>query len=367
MNIYRRRPDAPRKLLSLMAGAALIACFALPAPLAAQNQAPSTRWRTILLPQVDLWYHGLATAQFEGFGPDELYDAGYALRLRDAKQKAGVLPTRLDDQAAYFGSAFRRDSTFEVFHFVPLYFAATTVDPMLDALATVAGAEGTPSVDDALAQFGASAVAGTIPREDQRAILADWTEALRVEWSSFYADYWRERAIQSGPRLQAIQSDWDDNFAPRLAAYLHAYALDNGVLVLSDPVGPEGRIFEGDPANRSDNIVVVGFDESAGPRAPLYAAVREMCFPVVREVLADSPSAPDRASAATRSSNAAVRCGAYLLDRFAPDLAAGYRSGLVPDASGSPADIMAVFERKYPIDAALSVAIQEKLGDIPGP
>jgi len=367
MKPRRRHPDTPRRLFALVAGVILIATIALPSAASAQSETPETRWRAILLPQVDLWYHGLATAEFQGFGPDDMYDSGYALRLRDAKQKAGVLPTRLDDRAMHYGSSFRNDSTFEVFHFVPLYFAASTVDPMLAALNVVATSEGTIDVGDPLAQFGASAVAGTMQRPDQRAILADWTTTLEQEWSSFYAEFWRAQAIQSGPVLQAIQSDWDDAFAPGLSLYLHAYGLDNGVLVLSDPVGPEGRIFEGDPANRSDNIVVVGFDANAGPRAPLFAAVRELCFPVVRETLANQPGASDRVAATTRSSHAAVRCGAYLLDRFAPDLGAGYRSWFTPGASGPPAEVQAAFERTYPLDAALSAAIREKLGAIPGP
>jgi len=347
---------------------ALIGLLAATSPGLAQSQsqAPSTNWRAILLPQVDLWYHGLATARFQGLGSDDFYDPAYSVDLRDAKQKAGVLPTRLDDQASAFGSAFAQDSAFEVFHFVPLYYAAAPVDPMLASLEIVSDSEGNPDVGDPLAQFGASAVAGTLSRPDQRAILGDWVAALEAEWSDFYAEFWRNRAIAHGPTLQAIQTEWNEAFAPALAPFLQANWLDNGVLVLSDPVGEEGRIFEGDPTNRSDNIVVVGFDPEASPRAPLFAAVRELCFPVVREVLAEAPQ-QDRAAAATRSSHAAVRCGAELLDRFAPDLGAEYRSWFTPAATGSPADVHTAFERKYAIDAAVSAAIQEKLGAIPGP
>lgn len=366
MHTNRRPSYFVNRLLSLVAGALVATSGILATPALAQDVPPETSWRIILLPQADLWYHGLATAEFAGFGPDELYDEAYLARVRDAKQTAGVLPTALDDRASEFGGQFRRDQTFEVFHFVPLYFASTSVDPMLSALALVAATEGTPTAEDMLAQFGASAVAATIPSEQQRVVLGEWTETLRTEWDDFFADYWRGHAVETGPFIRSAQADWDQNFAPRLAGYLNAYRIDGGILVLSDPVGPEGRIFEGDPANPLDNIVVVGLDDDAGPRAPLFAAVREMCFPVVREVLAAQPTVPDRTEAATRSSHAAVRCGAYLLDHLAPDMAQEYRSGFASDAPGSPADVTAAFERKYPIDAAIRAAIQEKLGAIPG-
>ncbi|MEN8144700.1 MAG: hypothetical protein ABFS14_07070 [Gemmatimonadota bacterium] len=362
MNIQRRSLDAPGRALSLLMSTVLILSPVLAAPAFGQ----SDNWRVIVLPQVDLWYHGLATAGLQGLGPYPLYEPGYAARLKVSKAEAQTAPTALEDRVVGFGSSFATDPAFEVFHFVPLYFASSAVEPMLGALDVVGGAEGAPAAVDVMARFGASAVAGAIPRTDQRATLADWTAALRAEWDGFFADYWRELAVRNASHLQSIQAEWNDQFAPRLAAYLTEYRLDGGVLVLSDPVGPEGRIFEGDPGNRSDNIVVVGFDEGAGPRAPLYAAVRELCFPLVREILAGQPAAANRASSASRSSTAAVRCGAFVLDRFAPDLAPGYRSSFTPGASGAPAHVTAAFDRKYAMDAALGAALQNRLGAIPG-
>ncbi|MEN8145398.1 MAG: hypothetical protein ABFS14_10660 [Gemmatimonadota bacterium] len=378
MNIQRRRLDAPGRALSLAVSTALVFSSLLTAPAfgqsetseansaSATNAASATNWRVIVLPQVDLWYHGLATAGLQGLGPYDLYEPGYAARLNVSKAEAQTAPTAFDDRVAGFGSALARDPAFEVFHFVPLYFASSAVEPMLGALEVVGAAEGAPAAVDVLARFGANAVAGTISRPDQRAVLTDWTSALRAEWDGFFADYWRELAVRNASHLQSIQAEWNDQFAPHLAAYLKEYRLDGGVLVLSDPVGPEGRIFEGVPGNRSDNIVVVGFDEDAGPRAPLYAAVRELCFPLVREVLAGQPVAANRASSASRSSTAAVRCGAYLLDRFAPELAPGYRSSFTRNASGDPAQVTAAFDRKYATDAALDAAMQNRLGAIPG-
>ena len=96
MNTMRRLPDTPRPSRVMLALSALLA-LGIPVALPGQSVEGSTNWRTILLPQVDLWYHGLATAEFQGPASDDFYDPAYALRLRDEKQRAGVLPTRLDD------------------------------------------------------------------------------------------------------------------------------------------------------------------------------------------------------------------------------------------------------------------------------
>lgn len=310
-------------------------------------------WTLVEAPQIDLWFHGVAVVGFRGFGPLPLYDPAYADRIRRAKDSLGVFPTALDRQAERFRTAFAADSNFEVLHFVPLYFPAADRAAMLEALRAVARQRsGIPAVTDPRIRFGAAAVAAVLRRPEERRILGDFAEALDREWREFYGAYWATRWAERGPRVAELQMEWDARFAPSLADYLRALRLDRGIIFLSPALGADGRIFDGDPADRTDNLVAVRSPESGdAPDLPLYAAVRELCYPAVRRALAGQPVVANRIAAERRNSDAAVRCGALLIDARAPALLPGYRRAFASDT------LTATFEGVYPLDPALVSAL----------
>jgi hypothetical protein len=247
-------------------------------------------WTLVEAPHVDLWFHGLAVVGFGGFGPLPLYDAGYAARMRRVKDSLGVSPTVLDRQAERLRSAFEQDSNFEVLHFVPLYFAAADREGMLEALRAVARQRaGIPSVTDARTRFGAAAVASVLRSPEERRLLGELVDALDREWRQFYGGYWAQRSERAAPRVAALQAEWDARFAPALAGYLSELRLDRGIVFLSPALGSDGRIFEGDPADRGDNLVAVRFPEADDAAdLPLHAAMRELCYPAVRRALGEA-------------------------------------------------------------------------------
>ncbi len=165
--------------------------------------------------------------------------------------------------------------------------------------------------------------------------------------------------------LSTLQETWDDRFAAALAGYLQGVKLEQGIIVVTPPLGPEGRIFEGDPANRSDNLIAVRAAEVQGaPNAPLHSVVRELCYPVVRKVMGSRVSEPqDRVSAERASSRAAVRCGAILLEGRAPELVEEYRRSfptLAPPEAG-PAEVAREFVRAFPLDEGVEAALRKAL------
>ncbi len=326
----------------------LLLSMGVPRPLSSQHA-----WTLVEAPQVNLWFHGLAVVGFRGFGPLPLYDPGYAGRIRRAKDSLGVFPTALDRQAERFRTAFEEDSSFEVLHFVPLYFAAADRAAMLEALRAVARQRsGVPAVADPRTRFGTAAVAAVLQKPEQRRTLGEFADALDREWQQFYGGYWARLGAERGPRVAELQMEWDARFAPPLADYLRAQRLDRGIIFLSPALGADGRIFDGDPADRTDNLVAVRFPASGdAPDLPLYAVVRELCYPAVRQALAGEPASASRIAAERRSSDAAVRCGALLLRARAPALVAGYRRAFAGDT------LTASFEAAYPLDAALAAAL----------
>jgi hypothetical protein len=175
-----------------------------------------------------------------------------------------------------------------------------------------------------------------------------------------------ERSRPSGVPATALagwQHEWDARFAAALAPFLHAERLDGGVVMVAAALGPEGRLFAGSPDDRADNVAAVGtLDAPPGADAPLFALVRELCFPMVSRAADQSPALRvSRAEAARRSSIAAVRCGAELLDRLLPAEAGGYRTHWqhVADPGGR-----AVFDTLFPPDPVLAHRIHSALAQI---
>lgn len=304
--------------------------------LAAQASAPPHRtstWAVARDPFVDLWFHCLALAGYEGYGPLSLYDQRYAARIREQKQRAHVT-TMLDARGSELGAAFARDSAFEVLHFVPLYFLGR--DPRL-ALSELRRAVESP----AAASEPARLIAATLATPRERAVLLSFIDAADEEWTAFLRAEWAARAESDRRAVRELLAAWNDRFAPLLDGYLGATKLERGVVIVSPAVGGDGRFVR---ATGGLTVVVVSSDRSDVAYAPLLAAVGELAYPLLDELRSPLTPATSRVSAARARDAAAVRAGALLLDAVDSRLAAEYRRhflGLTTSRS---------FDSAFPID-----------------
>jgi hypothetical protein len=241
-----------------------------------------------------------------------------------------------------------------VLQFVPLYYPSA--DRAALAAAVRAAADGgvapTPR-----ANFLVSALTTAMPRVARRDQLPRLAAAL-------------ERAQPVAPtsaQLARWQQRLDSLYLPALAPWLALEQLDGGRLIVAPAIGAEGRLFAATP-DRTDNLVAVGaFGEDADADAPLYAFVREVCFPAVSRAASAARLGPSVPGAARRSSLAAVRCGAALLDGCLAERAAAYRgfwirqaarSGPMPQRGYVPAadtELRREFDRVFPVDAPLEL------------
>ena len=359
------------RLLKLLA---VVACLAsvMVNPTAATAQETATdevtrRWIVGRAPHIDLWYHGIAVIGYEGFGVLPLYDPDYADRVAAARAERGNPGSALVANAAALRRAFSRDSIFEVFHFLPMYFASSSPEGMFEALRAVANSTGTPVVSDPSARFGASATAYVLQDPDQRRVLGEFVDALEDEWNTFYSSYSRELVAEESERAGQFQQRWDDVFQPALRPFLTGSRLDGGIILVSPALGAEGRIFQGDPGNPVDNVVAVGFLDGGTPDAELYAVVRELCFPVVRRAIEVVGVSGDRVAAERSSSRAAVRCGALILEQYLPSAADGYRRSFTGIRDGDAAIVTRAFTEAYPLAPALEQALEEAVTSLPPP
>ncbi len=237
------------------------------------------------------------------------------------------------------------ESKYDILHFVPLYYPSASQGALADAVEDAAGTAA-PRADRA--QFVVGALRRALPDPRDRRPLVELAAAVR-------------RAQPAGvapAQLAAWQEAWNRRFNVGLARFLAAERLDAGLVLVAPALGAEGRVFSGVPADRADNIIAIG--TGAGPNdpdAPLFAAVRELCFPLVSRVADATPqfrrAARNAQDAARRSSIAAVRCGADLMDLLLPAEAASYRAHWRAVAVASASS----FDTLYPPDALLDKPI----------
>lgn len=306
---------------------ALTLLFSASTSLTGQGADPPLGWEIERSAFADLWFGALTSVGFDGPGPVPLYATEYAGTLRAAKQRAGLYPTRLDREGDALAKALAADPTFELLHFVPVYLAGAAVPEALDALRAVAA--GSPTEMGMLSPrvaSGARAIASVLRSPDQRRLLGRLTETLGEEWRALEALEQAEvLGIATSAALDGLQQTWDRVYAPGLTGFLARWGLDGGVVIVTQTVGLEGRFYRGSPTDPSDNVVVVGMGSE--PDAALSGLVRELCFAVVRSAFEEiGDRFDDRSVAARESDHAATRCGALVVERYAPDALPGYRA-----------------------------------------
>jgi len=303
---------------------------AVGAALAVLPAAASAQWRLASPAAAAVWYSALDSMRLPGPG-------AFAFTRSD-----GPPTTRLGRALA--------GERFEILHFLPLYFPSASRAALLDAVddAAASRAPRTPR-----AQFAVGALRQSISDAEDRQLLADLAAVARGITPT----------VATPDQVAAWQDAWNRRFARPLAPFLAAHRLDAGMLLVIPALGPEGRIFAGLPADRADNLVAVG--APLGPAdadGPLFAAVRELCFPLVSRVADAAPTlarqAPSGGEAARRASIAAVRCGAELLDLVLPAEAHAYRAHWRA-AARAAAD--ADFDALFPADPLLSPRLRAAL------
>ncbi len=319
-------------------------CFALvcsAASLEAQSVA-SARW-TVSVPDAALaWFTVLADWRIDGEGA-----------FSYISPVAGEQTANTRDEALL--GRLRVDRSRSVLHFAPLYYPSSSRGGLARALrAAVEGA----APPEPRASFLLSALERSMPVAARRDYLAALATAL-------------ERAAPVQPRAEQLagwQRRLDSLYLPALAPYLARERLDVGRLIVAPALGAEGRLFAATP-NRNDNIAAVGtFALDPDRDAPMFAFVREICFPAVSRSATAARLDASSIGAARRSSVAAVRCGAALLQSCLPSRVLAYqafwirqadRNGLVPRGA-SPAEPSALrieFDRVFPVDVTLAVRV----------
>jgi hypothetical protein len=298
------------------------------------GQETSPAWTFESIESADLVFHGLAVVGFQGFSSLPLYDRAYADRVRALKEEKGVYPTALDRQAGQFLRAFESDSTFELLHFLPLYFRSAQTSTVLEVFSEVATGSGARMVSEDAA-FASSVVDAVLRDRDQRRILGEFADALREEWNVFLRDHSSETSSVRNAALATASNTWNARVAPAIESFLASRQMAGGMVMVSPALGPEGRVFAGSPENTTDNVLAVSLAHNETGLGASAFLLKELCYPVASGVVEALGMSRDRVTAERLSGTLAVRCGAELLGTNAVSLVDDYRTTFMAAAAAS--------------------------------
>jgi hypothetical protein len=321
--------------------------------------APPT-WRVATLEHVDLWLHGFAMLTSDT-GHVPFFARGYKQQILAAKREKSIV-TQLDANQQTLSARFVANPGLTNAQFLAMYFSslqesATATDYFIRS-------DGNPRAarDPQIAQQIAI-LAANFPSQADRNWLRLFVQSLQDEDARFYHAYWANEQVAREGALAAVNEAWASKYYPKLSRFLNGTQQAGGQLVLSIPLGGEGRTVN---SGRSENIIAVGFPKTpeAAPEA-LFVFVHEAVATLVNEAIADNTTPAQQRSGVTigYSGNGAVRSGLSLLQRVAPELAPDYMRFYLktldkPVPAGDPT---AAFDAAFPIPNAILTAVAKQI------
>ncbi len=326
---------------------------------------PVIRWPVKTAEHVDLWIHSFALLVNDS-APVPLYRRGYRDSLTVVKNRANVL-TALDANRSVLATGLAASGGYLQAQFLPLDMP--NWDVMRSSAERFLQYEGDPrrapdrETAARVAQF-ASVFPGPADREWLRLFIA----GVADEQLRFFADE-HARAVRSRVAvITAVDSLWQQVYRARFDRFLANTGQRTGDLVLSLPVGGEGRTGVG--RDRQTVVVVPLPERTADAAEALYVFAHEITGTLVGTVVADNTTpAEQRAGAADRHvSVGQVRAGALLLERVAPELLDPYMRYYLRQvgAAGSDATVAARFARQFDLPTTIRDALQRQLDIVLG-
>jgi hypothetical protein len=346
-----------------------------PAPAISQEVIGQTPWPVKTRYVVDLWLHGLAM-----LGTDSSRTPPFRRDYRDemivAKNSRNIL-TQLDQNAEMLQHGLR-------------------VNPRLMDGARLALREGSwEEMGNDIAAFLTSGDDSASGRK-RPSVLSTWKRAPRTseettdmmralgavyrtdadrEWlkvfalsltdehSKFYEQYWRERQRALRPALAAVDSEFSQRYLKQFRSYLRGVQLPTGEIVLSLPLGAQGRsIFQG------QHSIAIGFPSTADSSlGAVYEFAHEVVGPVAEQAVREriAPAEFRAGLGAQLESPAKVRGGAMLLQRAVPELVAGYERHYLAEARVTASgDVDSAFVRAFPLRQSIIDGMDQRLDDV---
>jgi hypothetical protein len=376
-----RQPDRMKQLLrtvlnpalatiGVAAVAATISCASAPSsqPQAVQpiitGRAPDATWPIKTREHVDLWLHGFALLSDDSSARVPLYRRGYRDDLTVLKNRANVF-TQLDANREGLANRLKSSRLLINAQFVPLYF--TSLEEMHGVIDRFIASNGNPGAAHSQTESAQFAVlASYFQTGADRSWLALFASSLWDEDAKFYHSYWAQQQRERANVIDSTTAMWQHLVRPRITRFLTNTQQRDGDVLLSLPLGGEGRTLTGSGGLRTSIAVTFPRRPSDAPEA-MYVLAHELVGGLANAAIADNTSPADqRAGLADRfAANASVRGGLMLLEKFVPELADGYARYYITAAGATPAaNPRAQVATLFPLPDAIRDAIAHTINTI---
>ena len=321
-------------------------------------------WPVKTREHLDLWLHGFAMVT-QDTTRVPFFRRGYREQITVEKNRRG-LSTMLDGNRDQLAARFAANRNLVGAQFIALYFGSW--EELSRGVSLFLRAEGDPGrASDQQQQAVIAFLAGTFRSRADRDWLELFARSLEDERARFYHEYWLAEQRARGPALAAVDSLWQRVYRPRLQTFLDRTQQSTGDFVLSLPLDGEGRTIS---AGKRSNVIAVTFpDDASRAVEAIYVAAHEVIGAIANTAIADNVSPAERREGTVDriSSNALVRGGALLLQRVAPDLAAGYaRYYLRAVGASTTGDVQAALAQQFPLPERIRASIASQLETVLG-
>ena len=327
---------------------------------------PGIIWPVKTREHVDLWLHGFALLQEDTtFVP--FFRRGYTTDMTVRKNRGNVV-TQLDANRDKLRQRLSVNSQLINAQFVPLAFSSwneltQTVDLFVRANGDPRGAS---SQEQASAIAFLAAYFQTGPDRDW---LRLFVQSLNDESTKFYHSYWLQQQRERANVLELVDTLWQRTYRPRMQRFLNNTQQGNGTVLLSLPLDGEGRSVNN---SKQSNAITVTFPDRPNDAVEaIYVIAHEVVGGIAGTAVSDNITPEQRRTGLGEryQSSAAVRGGALLIQRVAPEALDGYmryylRSVNRPAGSNVAATFTSTFSIPDTIRDALTRQLDVVLGGI---
>jgi len=278
-------------------------------------------WPVKTREHVDLWLHGFAMLQEDTtFVP--FFRRGYSTNMTVLKNRANVV-TQLDANRDRLRARFGANNQLINAQFIPLSFSSW--DEIVQAVNLFIRADGDPRAASSQAQANALAfLAAYFPSAADREWVRLFVTSLADERAKFYQSYWTQQQREKRNVLDEVDVLWQGTYRPKIQRFLNNTQQAAGDVLLSLPLNGEGR---SQSSGKQANILTVTFpDRPADAMEAIYVIAHEAVGTIANTAVIDNITPEQRRTGLgdRYTSSAAVRGGAMLLQRTAPEALDGY-------------------------------------------